>query len=236
MLFYLLFVISTAFAANMVFDPQRAVVLKNTQLLTKCCYNTAPAKFTPITGYAMVNSLCGVNKLLINVVGEFSYSCFSSDKNVIPSIPSRMYVVEETKLDVGILGKPYTFKCHIGENDNLDYSWLNLAGAPILAAPLTNTLYVPVANPEDIYTCKMSVKRAGKIGTLKLSKQLKPVEVSAEFSITLPDDANAVWIIDRARIACTTPPICSQMISYADIATAKLEIIHNNKIVEIPLV
>jgi hypothetical protein len=234
MLFYLLFAISTTNAIlSTNFRPDNAVVLKDTQLLTKCCYNTAPAEFTPIHDYVMVNSLCGVNKLLVKSTGR--YSCYSINKGVVPGLSTTIYAVEETKLDVGIVETPHTFKCHIGENDNLDYEWSNSDGLPVEAPP-TNTLYVPVANPEDIYTCKMSVKGTNKIGTLKLSKQLKPIKVTAEFSITLPDDANAVWIINGARIACVIPPICAIQINYNEIADSQFEITHNSKIVKIPLV
>jgi hypothetical protein len=235
MLFYLLFVIvATNAVIFTTFKPDYTVVLKGTPLLSACCYNEEPANFTPINDYTMVNSLCGVKKFaMISNGGHF---CTSSDKLIIQNLPSTIYVVEEIKLDIGIVGKPHTFKCHTGKsNDKLDYSWLNSDGS-LVETPHNSTLDVLLPIPINIYICKMSVKGAGEIGTLKLSKQFKPVRVRFEFSITLPENSTAAWIIEGGRALCTTSPKCIRLISYRHIATAKLEITHNGKVVEIPLV
>jgi hypothetical protein len=133
MFFYILFVIAAADAIK--FSPNNFVALKNKPLISKCCYNKEPTNFTPIYDYTMVNSLCGVRKIVLNETFS-QLACVSTDLRIKPGYPPHFYVVEETKLDVGIVGKPHTFKCHIGENDRLNYLWLNSEGTPMTVPPL----------------------------------------------------------------------------------------------------
>jgi hypothetical protein len=192
----------------------------DSNLLTVCCYNEDPAKFTPIYGLTMISSLCGIDRYYrVENSNNFHLNCTNVDPKLVPYFITYVYKVDEIDPD----SRDHKFNCQLIKY-NGDLSYLFDKKAVTLSVTMED---------QDVYTCNLAPNRGKTIFLSNIgSLELNPARIILEFIISVP--GNATWIINGIRIQCFTNP-CIQKINYDDIATSKIEITRDFKTLIISL-